>query len=360
MIAGALGAILLVGTFANIVRTLILPRGTGSRLATSLLRVWRGLLRTSVRWSDRYETRDRTLAWLAPLTLLSQLALWLATLLVGYGLLLKATSGLGWRAAVREAGSSLFTLGYASTARLHLSLIDFVAAASGPIVIALQIAYLPTLYAAYNRRETEVTLLGTRAGEPSWGPELLARQGLVDTVGQLPHLYQSWERLSADVGESHANYPVLLAFRSPRPYQHWLIAMLAVMDGAALHLSLAPKTAPPEARLAVRAGFSALRDIADVVGIPYDPDPRPDAPITLRYEQFLEGVKWAENAGFQAEVTPEEAWPHFRGWRVNYEQIAYALARRVDAVPARWSGPRDWTTDELPPNRPPHRHPDRP
>lgn len=37
------------------------------------------------------------------------------------------------------------------------------AAASGPLVIALQIAYLPTLYGAYNRREVEVTLLKSRA-----------------------------------------------------------------------------------------------------------------------------------------------------------------------------------------------------
>ena len=39
-------------------------------------------------------------------------------------------------------------------------------------MIALQISYLPTLYSAYNRRETEVTLLKSRAGEPAWGPEL--------------------------------------------------------------------------------------------------------------------------------------------------------------------------------------------
>jgi hypothetical protein len=41
--------------------------------------------------------------------------------------------------------------------------------------ITLQIAYLPTLYSAFNLRETEVTLLNARAGAPSWGPELLMR-----------------------------------------------------------------------------------------------------------------------------------------------------------------------------------------
>jgi hypothetical protein len=43
------------------------------------------------------------------------------------------------------------------------------------VIVTLQIAYLPTLYAAFNRRETEIALLNARAGIPSWGPELLAR-----------------------------------------------------------------------------------------------------------------------------------------------------------------------------------------
>jgi hypothetical protein len=360
LFSGVLGLVLLIGTMANVVRTLILPRGLGSHVATSLWWFWRTVLGGLVGKNRRYETRDRTLAWLAPMILITQLVGWLASLFIGFGLLMYATSGLGWHAAVREAGSSLFTLGFASTDRLHLSAIDFTAAVCGPLVIALQISYLPTLYAAYNRRETEVTLLRARAGEPSWGPELLARQGLVGTIEQLRQVYQGWERLSADVGESHANYPVLLAFRSPQPYRNWITAMLAVLDGAAMHLALAPTAAPAEARLALRAGFTALRDIAQVVGIHYEPDPLPNAEIILTYEEFVEGFKHVEDAGFRWERSAEDAWPHFRGWRVNYEAMAYALARRVDAVPAKWSGPRDWPSEEMSPIRPPHRRPDAP
>ena len=49
------------------------------------------------------------------------------------------------------------------------------------------------------------------------------------------------------------------------------------------------------------------------------------------------------------------AWPHFRGWRVNYESLAYSLAWATDAVPALWSGPRRWSTEAMPPRRPPTR-----
>ena len=60
------------------------------------------------------------------------------------------------------------------------------------------------------------------------------------------------------------------------------------------------------------------------------------------------------------ERSAEEAWPHFRGWRVNYEPLAYELASRVDAVPALWSGPRRKLRAVMAPNRPPDRKPETP
>ena len=88
------------------------------------------------------------------------------------------------------------------------------------MIVTLQIASLPTLYAAFNRRETEVALLNARAGVPSWGPELLARTHYalgsgMSTIDTLPELYARWERWAADVAESHATYLPLVRFRSP-------------------------------------------------------------------------------------------------------------------------------------------------
>ncbi|HEY1487182.1 MAG TPA: hypothetical protein VGF84_13830 [Micromonosporaceae bacterium] len=361
VLTGIGGLAILVTTVGSILRNLIVPRGVDSILIRTLWRITHGILHTAARPLRTYLAKDKLLAWLAPIVLLATLLWWLAAFFLAYGLLLYAVSRLSLADSLREAGSSLFTLGFASTRRNQLTVIDFAAAVTGPLVIALQIAYLPTLYNAYNRRETEVTLLQSRASEPAWGPELLARQALVGTVDELGGLYANWERLAADLGESHSNYTILLAFRSPRPYRSWIIALLAVMDAGALHMALAPTASTtPAARLMVRAGFTALRDIARVLRIPFDSDPDPDAAIALTYEEFAEGVAWIENAGFLAERSVEEAWPHFRGWRINYEQIAYALARLVDAVPAMWSGERDWPAAPLPPIRPVDRKPTKP
>ena len=111
--------------------------------------------------------------------------------------------------------------------------------------VALQIGYLPTLYAAFNRRESLITMLDSRAGVPSWGPELLARThyGLesgVSAVSELPELFETWEQWSADVSETHTTYAPLVWFRSPRPLSSWVTAQLAVLDSAALYLTLLP------------------------------------------------------------------------------------------------------------------------
>jgi hypothetical protein len=58
----------------------------------------------------------------------------------------------------------------------------------------------------------------------------------------------------------------------------------------------------------------------------------------LTYDEYLGGI--ARMQGFPIERTPEEGWPHFRGWRVNYESIAYALADHIVAPPGPWSGDR--------------------
>ena len=58
----------------------------------------------------------------------------------------------------------------------------------------------------------------------------------------------------------------MLLFRSPDPWFSWLVGSLAVLDGAAMHLALAPSTASSQSRLCLRMGFTALNRIAKVLG----------------------------------------------------------------------------------------------
>jgi hypothetical protein len=360
IIAGVAGAFVVLGMTSSVLRTLIVPRGLTSWFAHAVIDTTTETFHRLADLTREYEARDRVLAWGAPAGLILLLGGWLAGYFVGYGLLEYAVTGDTLGHGFRAAGSSLFTLGFVPAHETSSYALDFVAAATGPVVIALQIAYLPTLYSAYNRRETDVTLLESRAGEPAWGPELLARHQLIASLDALPPLYASWERWSADVSESHTSYPMLVHFRSPQPYRSWIIGLLAVMDSAALYLALCPARAPSEARLCLRMGFVSLRSIADVHKISYESDPRPNGTITLTREDFDSAIARLERVEFPLERSADEAWQHFVGWRINYESIAYALALRVDAVPALWSGPRRHMATAMAPQRPANRRPDNP
>src|SRR6185437_7536104 len=334
-IAAAGGMLLVLTGWQSVIGTLIVPRPVASWLTRMVDRLVVAVYQMVTRPVTNYVRRDRILATQAAAILVTQLGAWLTIFLAG------------------------FTLGFAEPAGTTPAVIVFIAAATGMVVVALQIGYLPTLYAAFNRRETEVALLAARAGVPSWGPELLARTHYalgtgMSTLNTLPDLFHRWERWSSDVAESHTTYLPLVRFRSPLPYSSWVTALLSVLDAAALMLSLAPEEAPSvSARLCLRSGFGCLRRIARAMGILVPEEANPDDGITLTYEEFLAAVARMREVGFPITREPAEAWPDFVGWRVNYENPAYRIAAAIDAVPALWSGPRRHGAAAIAPRRPP-------
>lgn len=357
--AAACGVVLILTGWQSVVGTLIVPRPVPSWLTRSVDRLVLAVYRTVTRPVTDYVRRDRILATQAAAILVTQLGAWLVIFLVGFTLALWPSPGRNLGTSLADAGSSLFTLGFAEPPGTTPAVIVFIAAATGMTVIALQIGYLPTLYSAFNRRETEVALLVSRAGVPSWGPELLARTHYAlgsgtSTLNTLPELYLQWERWSSDVAESHTTYLPLVRFRSPQPYSSWVIALLSVLDSAALILSLAPDQAPTvPARLCLRSGFGCLNRIARAMGKDVPEEADPDAGVSLTYEEFLDAIARMHEVGFPSSRDPADAWPDFVGWRVNYEKAAYQIAAEIDAVPALWSGPRRHGSVAIPPRRPP-------
>src|SRR3984957_7544759 len=279
----AAGLMLVLGTLMSVAGTLVVPRAVNSpasRTVDWLLDIVFRILTKPVR---SFERRDKILSWQAPMSLLTRLAAWLGMLIVGFSLLLLPSMKGHLGQAFSEAGSSIFTLGYAAPSTGDSTTLEYLAAFTGLVVIGLQVGYLPTLYAAFNRRETEVTLLTSRAGVPAWGPEILARirWGIED--GDIPllleELFTTWERWAAEVAESHTTYLTLARMRSPRPLSHWLTSLIAVMDAAAMHLALAPSREPKlAARLSLRMGFVAMEQIATFMRLPVPDDPDPDGP----------------------------------------------------------------------------------
>ena len=353
-----LGILLLVANAGSVIKVLIVPR-SASGLATRPMRMVRAVFRRVALLARTYTTMDRILATSEPVALLVLLATWLTVAIVGFTLVNWAIGDATLNAAFAEAGSSVFTLGFTlgpqlrlPRGRLHRR--RHRPGAGGP----------PDRLPAHPLQRLQPPRdAGHPAGEPGRGPGLGARAAHPAPAGgphrQPPSLFGDWERWAADVAESHTSYPSLLYLRSPRAKNSWVVSLIAVMDAAALTLAIDPKGAPIEARMCVRMGFTCLRDIAQVTGIPFDPDPDPDQPIALPGRSSTAACAHLREIGYPTSRPFEEAWPQFRGWRVNYEDVAYALASALNAPPARWTGPRQiFRAESLEPDRPIDRRPD--
>ncbi len=357
------GALLVLAAAASEIGTLMVPRPVSSWLTRWVDKIVNGAYHLITARVRDYRRRDRILATEAAAILLVQLIAWLGIFFIGFSLLMWPFVPGGITNAFTTAGPALWEIGSVKIGSAVQRIILDIASITGVVTVTLQIAYLPTLYAAFNRRETEVALLNARAGVPSWGPELLGRTHYAldsgaSTIDTLPELYASWERWAADVAESHTTYLPLVRFRSPRQLSSWVISLLAVLDSAALFLALSPGIAPiVPARLFLRSGFLCLNEIARAMGISVPDEVDPGGTISVTYAQFLEAVSELREVDFPIERSPAEAWPDFVGWRLNYEPAAYAVAKAVDAVPARWSGPRRHPAAEIAPIRPPRGRP---
>jgi hypothetical protein len=362
-VVGVAGLLLVAVAASSVIGTLIVPRPVANWLTSRLDRLVDAGYQHATRRIADFHQRDVILATQAATLLIAQIAMWLVLFFVGFSLMFWPLVHAGITDAFRTAGPALWEIGTDRARGAAEDTILDIASLTGIITVTLQIAYLPTLYSAFNRRETDVALLAARAGVPSWGPELLARTHYalgsgVSTINTLPDLYEGWERWAADVAESHSTYLPLVRFRSPRGGSSWVTALLAVLDSAAMILALSPGQAPiVPARQCLRGGFTCFGQIARAMGFDIPEEPDPSAGISLSYEEFLDAVARMRRVDFPIEREPADGWPDFVGWRVNYEQAAYAIAYAVDAVPALWSGPRRHQGPQIPPKRPPEGRP---
>src|SRR5260370_15913891 len=334
------GVLLVLTAWGSVIGTLIVPRPAGGWLTRWVDRIVNTAFRLATDGIADHKRRDRVLATQAAAVLLAQLAAWLGIFFVGYSLLLWPFVSTGLGSAFSMASPGVF--GPNAAVGNAQKVVADLAAFTALVVVTLQIAYLPTLYSEFNRRENEVSLLNARAGVPSWGPELLARTYYAlgsgaSTIDTLPDLYPQWERWAADVAESHTTYLPLLRLRSPKPLSSWVTALLAVLDSAALFLALSPKSAPVvPARLCLRSGFLCFRDVARAMSIDVPDEPDPSAGISVGYEEFLEAITRLGRGNFQIERHPADAWPDFVGWRGHHEPAASAGGPALGALPAAW------------------------
>jgi hypothetical protein len=343
-----LGLLLVAATLISAIRTFVLPRSAPDKLTKFVFISMRFTFNLRLRWTNTYEERDRIMALFAPFGLLALPVAWLSGVFVGYMCMFWALKNLNLETTFKVSGSSLFTLGFAILDDVPTTSLIFTEAAIGLFLVALLIAYLPTMYAAFSRREAAVTLLEVRAGTPPSAIQMFKRYHRIQGLEKLNSLWITWEAWFADLEESHTSLGALAFFRSPQPQRSWITAAGAILDAASLATSTLDIPRDPQAELCIRAGFLALRYIADFFRIKYISDPSPTDPISISREEFEAACNELTNAGIPLKSDRDQAWKDFAGWRVNYDTVLLALATLTMAPEAPWSSDRAIKQHNLP------------
>lgn len=394
--AFVLGVVLFIVVTVSLLRTVVTPRPLRSNYSDAITGIVIGGTRLIARLRRSYAYKDSVLAWGGPLLIIGMLVGWLIGYFVAYSLLIFGASSTdrAFSEAARQAGSALFTLGMSGARTDDLVVIEFLAAATGPIVIAMLIGFLPSVYSSYLERERTMASLALIAGDPMWAPEWIVRSQLTGALGDFNAQMVTWAEWATNLRLTHTTYPVLQHVRSPRLTRHYVVTLLGLLDTAALLASLSTKVehrhlftmllngsqafdslyllfyAPRKIRSRIpvlgRLISGSARDDYTTFAVPaweqqlaavHDASARDTAhsmgsirigdlvagesqPIALTREEFEHAVAMIRESGFEIDRHPDEAWAMFRMIRSRYEFPAYVMAERLTAVPAPWSGPR--------------------
>ncbi|MFZ1063169.1 MAG: hypothetical protein WAN30_06820 [Acidimicrobiales bacterium] len=325
------------------IRTFLLPRSARVRLSSFTARVVRKVFSMFAGSKRSYEERDQVLSLFPSIVLLSYQALWLGLTLVSFAFGFVAAGVSNFASAFAISGSSIFTLGTSSGHGGAQITLGYVEAGIGLTLLALLIAFIPTLYAAFQRREISVSRLSVRAGVPAtpWGILEIAQS--VNSYDKLDELWREWEQWFIEVGETHSSLPILNFYRSPTKSQTWIGSAASVLDAAALFNAVVDLPASPTAGLCIRSGWLNMRRIADYFEVHYPLKVSHKTPITITREEFDIVLDRLVREGVPVIADREACWRDFKGWRVNYDFI-------IEASYSLFNCPRtDWRSASIEP-----------
>ncbi len=335
VLAAVVGGFAVAWSLLEAIRAFVIPRGIQLRSRVVFYWVFR-LLHwvTRLRGAVDREAVDEIMVYGAPIAVLGLPLLWLITTLLGFAGIFWAIDGGGFGNAVVVSGSSLFTLGFERPDGVGGAIAAFADATIGLGLLALVITYLPTLNAAFSRREAVVAMLDTRAGSPPDALTLIERHNVFAGIETLDALWPEWERWIVDVGETHFTHPMLVFFRSSEPWHSWVTAIATLLEAANFRLSAIQASGAGNAAawMFYRAGLNAvgrLRTFFD-----YRIADREVEPIDrVAFEGVL--VHLAE-VGVPIVDDHDLAWERFCRRRADYEPVVDGLARLVDAPAGLW------------------------
>lgn len=333
------GAFLIFLVLWEAFETIVFPRRVTRRIRLTYLfyraswKTWKGIVRL---FPESHQ--KNLLSIYGPISLILLLTFWALTLIISFGLMHWGLTGISegknsFDTNLYFSGTTFFTLGLGDVSPLSPAarFLTVAEAGTGLGFLAILIGYLPALNQSFSRRETNISLLDSRAGSPPTASEILRRHSDESGMESIRQLLHEWERWSAELLESHLSYPVLAYFRSQHDNQSWLAALASVLDASALVMVGVEGACVHQAQLTFAIARHAVVDLCLVFGI----EPRLPDYERLGQEELASLQAGLASAGLQP-LRGNEANRKLMELRHMYEPFLFGLSRYFELALPPW------------------------
>jgi hypothetical protein len=286
--------------------------------------------------------RENILSWYGPFAMILLLTIWATGLVGAFGVLYWSSgSNLvtdrthegGLLIDVYMSGTTFFTLGLGDVVPRNTTtrILAVTEAGVGFGFLAIVIGYLPVIYGAFSKRETQITMLDGRAGSPPSAGEILGRLGRAQAIAKLDQFLADWERTGAEMLETHISYPVLVYYRSQHENQSWVGSLTAVLDTCALVIAGIDGVESWQAQLT----FAMLRHTLVNLALIVHRDPFPFEQDRLPPERLHSLRTYLARSGVSCATTPT-ADTRLSQLRAMYEPYANVLCQHLVLEVIQW------------------------
>lgn len=319
---------MLLVLFLSMARVTILNRRSHDPVLSAVTRSAYWIVKVISRSGRPEGGIQRFTAWYMPIFILFLIASWFLIALTGFVLLyLGAGASPTIGHAFASSGSALSTLGFKTPANGAGEMLSILEGALGLVIVVFILTFVPGFQSAVQTRELQTAWLYRRLGAEPTGRDILIWLEHNVAVANHDAFWNAWENWYRQIRVTHVLAPEVIYTPSYFHDQSWVSTAGAVLDAAALYVTVIGKRTAGAPRMCLEEGIDTLQEIASAIG--YVPLPASTQPAAVTQAQFDQVVSQLVASGIQPRPDAN-GWDVFAVFRNSYEApIQYISARTL-------------------------------
>lgn len=331
------GIILIVLAFGWAMQVLTVKNAEPPPLARLVFRGVRSVMYAIGSLKVLSQRRQQIWSLYVSVSLLSIIAIAVAQILVGYTLVFYGVSTDDLRQSYVNSLSSLSVLGFGGLpGTLVQATVALAEAFTGPIFVALLIAYLANMNSSVGQRQSQVRSIEVKIGAAETGPQLLERALAGPGLAAMTSVWQDWTQEFVLAEASFATVEGYLLVYSPGMHVRWVADAQMVLDAANLRNAVFDLPDDPEAARCLEEGSAMLKEgvTQSDHALLHLRHPRPQGAVTRA--QFDRACADLGNASVPLKQDQDAAWATFTQERARYEDSIRQLSWFMNVSQADW------------------------